>query len=164
MEWYYHKNNQQMGPISSQELKQLAQTGELKPTDLVWKEGMDNWAPAQQVHTLFPQGAINTPPPSPPPRPIGVSDNAKQSHEIDYEIFGDDMQVVEVELDPQETVIAEAGAMNYMEDGITFEAKLGDGSKPDEGFFGKLWGGAKRMITGESLFMTHFTNSGTGKK
>ena len=61
-----------------------------------------------------------------------------QSHEVDYEIIGDDIQVVEVELDPGETVIAEAGAMNYMEEGIEFEAKMGDGSQPDKGFFGKL--------------------------
>ncbi len=86
------------------------------------------------------------------------------SHEVDYELFGDDMQVVEIELDPTETVIAEAGAMNWMDDGITFEAKMGDGSKPDEGLFGKLLGAGKRMITGESIFLTHFTNSGSGKK
>ena len=86
------------------------------------------------------------------------------SHEIDYEIFGDDMQVVEVELDPGETVIAEAGAMNWMNDNISFEAKMGDGSKPDQGFFGKLLDVGKRVLTGESIFMTHFTNIGSGKK
>ena len=85
-------------------------------------------------------------------------------HEVDYEIFGNDMQTVEVELDPGETVIAEAGAMNWMEDGITFEAKMGDGSQPDKGFMGKLFDAGKRAITGESLFMTHFTNQGQGKK
>ncbi|MBN2383523.1 TIGR00266 family protein [bacterium] len=87
-----------------------------------------------------------------------------KSHEVDYEIFGDDMQIVEVELDPGEVVIAEAGAMNYMDDGIGFEAKMGDGSKPEEGLMGKLMGAAKRKITGESIFMTHFTNTGSGKK
>ena len=87
-----------------------------------------------------------------------------QCHEVDYEIIGDDLQMIEVELDPGETVVAEAGAMNYMEDGITFESKMGDGSKPDEGFMGKLFGAGKRMISGESLFMTHFTNQGQGKK
>ncbi len=87
-----------------------------------------------------------------------------QCHEIDYDIFGDDMQVVEVELDLGETVIAEAGAMNWMEDGITFEAKMGDGSQPDKGLFGKLLDAGKRVLTGESIFMTHFTNSGSGKK
>jgi uncharacterized protein (TIGR00266 family) len=85
-------------------------------------------------------------------------------HEVDYEIHGDDMQIVEVELDPGEVVIAEAGAMNYMDDGITFEAKMGDGSNPEEGFLGKLFSAGKRALTGESIFLTHFTNSGTGKK
>jgi len=85
-------------------------------------------------------------------------------HVIDYEIFGDDMQTVEVELDPNETVVAEAGAMNWMEDGISFEARLGDGSQPDKGLFGKLLDSSKRALTGESLFLTHFTNSGMGKK
>lgn len=88
----------------------------------------------------------------------------QKSHELDYEIIGDDIQIVEVELDPGETVIAEAGAMNYMEDGITFEAKMGDGSRPDSGFFGKLMSAGQRVLTGESVFMTHFTNTGTGKR
>jgi uncharacterized protein (TIGR00266 family) len=88
----------------------------------------------------------------------------KQCHEVDYEIMGDDIQIVEVELDPGETVIAEAGAMNYMEEGITFEAKMGDGSKPDTGFFGKLMTAGQRVLTGESIFMTHFTNNGAGKR
>ena len=87
-----------------------------------------------------------------------------QSHEVDYEIIGDDIQIVEVELDPGETVIAEAGAMNYMDDGISFEAKMGDGSKPSNGLMGKLMSAGKRALTGESIFMTHFTNSGSGKK
>ncbi len=85
-------------------------------------------------------------------------------HEVDYELIGDDIQIVEVELDHGETVVAEAGAMNYMDDGITFEAKMGDGSRPDAGVFGKLLGAGKRILTGESIFMTHFTNSGHGKK
>ena len=85
-------------------------------------------------------------------------------HEVDYEILGHDMQLVEIELDPGETVIAEAGAMNYIEDDISFEAKMGDGSNPDEGFMGKLFSAGKRMITGESMFTTHFTNCGRGKK
>jgi len=87
-----------------------------------------------------------------------------KAHEIDYEIKGSSMQLVEIELDPQETVIAEAGAMNYFDDAISFEAKMGDGSNMKEGFFGKLWNVGKRVLTGESLFMTHFTNRGEGKK
>lgn len=85
-------------------------------------------------------------------------------HEVDYEIIGDDLQVVEIELDPQETVIAEAGAMNWMDDQISFEAKMGDGSDADSGFLSKMFSAGKRMVTGESLFMTHFTNIGQGKK
>lgn len=86
------------------------------------------------------------------------------SHEIDYKIFGDDIQFVEVELDPHETVIAEAGAMVYMEDGITYEAMMGDGSRPNQGVMGKLFEAGSRILTGESLFLTHFTNNGYGKK
>ena len=81
------------------------------------------------------------------------------AHEIDHRILGDDMQVVEIELDPRETVIAEAGAMNYMEDGITFDTRMGDGSKADEGILGKLLTVGKRVLTGESIFLTHFTNT-----
>jgi len=79
-------------------------------------------------------------------------------HEVDYAIVGDDMQMVLVELDPQETVIAEAGAMNFMEEDIQFETRMGDGSQADQGLVGKLFSAGKRVLTGESLFMTHFTN------
>lgn len=87
-----------------------------------------------------------------------------KSHEVDYKIYGDDLQFVSVELDPGETVVAEAGAMMFMDDGITFETKMGDGSKTEQGFFSKLGSVAKRAITGESLFMTHFTNQGQGRR
>lgn len=87
-----------------------------------------------------------------------------QCHEVDYDIFGDDMQIVEIELDPRETVIAEAGAMNYMEQDITFETKMGDGSKPMGGILDSLMHVGKRVLTGESIFMTHFSNSGSGKQ
>jgi len=87
-----------------------------------------------------------------------------QSHEIDYEIIGDDLQMVEIELDRGETVIAEAGAMTYMEEGITYEAKMGDGSDPKQGMLGKLLSAGKRAISGESIFMTHFTSQMDGKR
>jgi uncharacterized protein (TIGR00266 family) len=86
-----------------------------------------------------------------------------RSHEIDYQIKGESIQIVEIELDPQETVIAEAGAMLFMEDGITFETKMGDGATPNQGIFDKLLSAGSRIITGESLFMTHFTNRGNRK-
>lgn len=84
------------------------------------------------------------------------------SHQLEYDILGASAQTVEIILDPGETVIAEAGAMNYMTEGIRFEARMGDGSS--NGLLGKLWGAGKRMLTGESLFMTHFTNEGQGKQ
>ena len=84
--------------------------------------------------------------------------------EVDYEIIGQSMQILEVELDPQETVIAEAGMMNYMEQDITFETRMGDGSATDEGFMSKMFSAGKRMLTGESLFMTHFSNEGSKKR
>lgn len=80
------------------------------------------------------------------------------SHQLDYEILGTSAQSVEIILDPGETVIAEAGTMNYMTDGVRFDTRMGDGSAT--GVLGKLWGMGKRMLTGESLFMTHFTNAG----
>jgi uncharacterized protein (TIGR00266 family) len=96
--------------------------------------------------------------------PQGELTIMQKAHEIDFVIFGDDMQAVEIELDPGETVIAEAGAMNYMEEGITFEAKMGDGSEADQGMMGKLFSAGKRMLAGESLMITHFTNGGRGKQ
>ncbi len=86
------------------------------------------------------------------------------SHEIDYEVYGEGVQYIDIVLDPGETVIAEAGAMVYMEEGISWEAKMGDGSNPDQGLMGKLFSAGKRMLSGESLFLTHFTNTGTGRK
>jgi uncharacterized protein (TIGR00266 family) len=87
-------------------------------------------------------------------------------HEIDYKVYGDDMQFVEVELDPQEAVVAEAGGMMYMEDGIQMETIFGDGSQQQQqgGFLNSLMGAGKRLLTGESLFMTVFQNQGQGKR
>ncbi|PLK44166.1 MULTISPECIES: TIGR00266 family protein [Emticicia] len=87
-----------------------------------------------------------------------------RSHEIDYKIFGEDIQIVEIELDPYETVIAEAGSMLFMEDGIQFETKMGDGSQPQQSIFGKLLQAGSRVLMGESVFMTHFTNTTSNMK
>jgi len=111
------------------------------------------WRIAEKLHaklttTLHPE--FN------PPGPM-------KSHEIDYRIYGDDLQAVEITLDPHETVIAEAGAMNWLEDGIAFETRMGDGSQPNQGMMSKLLNVGKRLLTGESIFMTHFTNHGTGR-
>lgn len=86
------------------------------------------------------------------------------SHEIDYQIFGEEMQYVELELDPREAVVAEAGNFMMMENGIKMNTIFGDGSAQNEGFLGKVLGAGKRLLTGESLFMTIFSNEGQVKK
>ena len=86
-----------------------------------------------------------------------------KSHEIDYQIKGESIQIVEIELDPNETVIAEAGAMLFMEQGIQFETRMGDGSSANQSLLDKLLSAGSRVLTGESLFMTHFTNRGSRK-
>ena len=87
----------------------------------------------------------------------------RNNHEIDFRVFGEEMQCVEIELDPQETVVAESGAFMYMDDGIQMQTIFGDGSKSGGGFFDKILGAGKRLLTGESLFMTAFTHQGAGK-
>ena len=87
-----------------------------------------------------------------------------RSHEVDYQIRGSDLQFVEIELDPGESVVAESGAMMYVEEGIEFQTRMGDGSEPKQGAWGKLKSAGKRALAGESLFLTHFTNQGSGRR
>jgi uncharacterized protein (TIGR00266 family) len=87
-----------------------------------------------------------------------------RSHDLDYRIIGDDIQLVDIELDPMETVIAEAGTMMYMDSQVAFETKMGDGSEPNQGLMRKLLSAGTRVLTGESLFVTHFTNQGGSKQ
>lgn len=158
--WHYHSASGSTATTSDENLPELIAGGTIIADTIVWTDGMTDWEPAVKVlPDLFKIAA--TPPPMPTGGPPPIS---KRSHEIDYQIHGESIQMVEIELDPSETVIAEAGAMNYMEDGIQFETKMGDGSTPDNGFMGKLMAVGKRALTGESIFMTHFTNRGTGKK
>ncbi|MHA4843329.1 TIGR00266 family protein [Flavitalea antarctica] len=88
----------------------------------------------------------------------------RTNHEIDYRIYGEEMQYVQVELDPSETAVAESGAFMMMDEGIEMQTIFGDGSQQNKGFLGKIMSAGKRLITGESLFMTAFTNTGAGKK
>jgi uncharacterized protein (TIGR00266 family) len=86
------------------------------------------------------------------------------NHEIDYHIYGEEMQYVEIELDPQEAVVAEAGSFMMMDDGIKMDTIFGDGSNQDNSVLGKIFSAGKRVLTGESLFMTAFLNTGRGKR
>lgn len=173
---YYAGPNRQPLPVSEDVLDSMLSIGSLTPDSLVWEEGMPEWKPLRLVRPDLVKGG---PPPMPAamPPPFGSGNGFRsgagaagyqppvRSHEVDFKIMGDDMQIVEIELDPGETVIAEAGSMNYMESGIQFETKMGDGSNPKAGFMDKLMSVGKRMLTGESLFMTHFTNrNGSGKQ
>ncbi len=159
--WHYATPTNEQFQSSEDELPILVSNGTLTPQTRVWTSGMPNWATAREVlPQLFAAGSA-----TPPAMPAGGPPPMRgQSHEIDLQVFGDDMQLVEVELDPGETVIAEAGAMNYMEEDITFVTKMGDGSNPNEGIMGKLLAVGKRALTGESLFMTHFSNNGQRKR
>ena len=161
--WHYAISATQRESAPETELPNLVTGGLLGPNTLVWSEGMASWEPAAKA---LPQYFASAPPVGgPPPLPVGGKvPPSKRSHEIDFEIHGDDLQMVEVELDPNETVIAEAGGMCFMEEGIEFETKMGDGSAPSRGFFGALKNIGKRVLTGESIFMTHFTNRGGQKR
>lgn len=161
--WHYASPTNEQLQTTEAELPALIRGGTITPQTKVWSSGMANWTAAVEVlPELFGHTGTQS---GPPAIPTGSAPPMGQiSHEVDYEIFGDDMQIVEVELDPGETVIAEAGAMNYVEQDITFEAKMGDGSTPNEGVIGKLLAVGKRALTGESIFMTHFTHAGGAEK
>jgi uncharacterized protein (TIGR00266 family) len=162
--WFYVDSERQSHQVTENQLESLVTAGAVRPESLVWTEGLPGWLPAGQalVH-LFQQ--VTQQPPSIPLAPQAAPAMPMKSHDVDYEILGHEMQIVEVELDPGETVIAEAGGMNYMDEGIQFETKMGDGSAASgTGFMGLMKNIGKRVLTGESIFMTHFTNAGAGKK
>ncbi len=145
-DWYYIKDGQTIGSVRRDELTAALRSG-LGPETLVWGPGVPEWTEAKHVASLG-MGSSGVPVPPPVVK-------SRRADEIDYEIFGDDMQFVEVTLDPNEVVVAEAGGMMYMTDGIKMETVFGDPSK-QQGFLGKLLDAGKRMVTGESLFLTTF--------
>ncbi len=161
--WHYIDPSNQQSQVLDYELQRLIEENQITVQTQVWAEGFTEWqAAGVALPHLFNSKSTDGGVLAPPPLPHGAG--PQTCHEVDYEIFGDDMQIVEIELDPGEIVIAEAGAMNYMEEDISFESKMGDGSNPNEGFFGKLKQVGKRVLTGESLFMTHFCHAGTSHK
>lgn len=152
-QWYISINGQQVGPLSEEDAVARAKAN---PGGHAWKEGFAEWKPINQIPELY-GGA---PAPGPPVH------NASNSHVIDYKIFGEEMQFVEVELDPGESAVAEAGAMMYKDLPVSMETMFGDGSvkSSQDGLMGKLVGAGKRLITGESLFITVFTHKGGSGK
>jgi uncharacterized protein (TIGR00266 family) len=155
--WYVAVGGQQQGPMSRDEVVAGIRGGRFGREAHVFTQGMANWVPITSEPDF--SGAFG--PGAPPPPPPGVG----RAHEIDYELFGEDMQYVEITLDPGEACIAEAGAFLYMDPGIQMQTIFGDGSGQDQGgFMGKLMSAGKRVLTGESLFMTLFGNGGSGRQ
>jgi len=153
--WYYAKGNETVGPVSRDELIAAIKTG-CGPATLVWGPGVSEWTEARHVGSLGVGAARAAVPP--------VRTGHRRADEIDYELFGDDMQYVEVTLDPGEVVVAEAGGMMYMTEGIEMQTVFGDPSKEDRGILGKIFDAGKRMVTGESLFLTTFGATGSGRE
>jgi uncharacterized protein (TIGR00266 family) len=159
-QWYVAVRGKQEGPFSEQEVVARIRAGTLGRDAHVFAQGMPSWAAISGVPTFAEAFASGAPTEAPPPPPaMGAA------HEIDYEIGGSEMQYVEVTLDPGEACVAEAGAFFYMEPEIEMETLFGDGSQAGgSGFLGKLMQAGKRVLTGESLFITVFTNRGSGRR
>src|SRR5690349_22495118 len=164
-QWYMAIGGHQVGPVTMQEIISNLQNGSIDAETLVFSAGMTQWqkvkdVPAFAAYVKGVGGAAGGQTPgafTPPPAP------GRRAHDIDFTIQGNEMQFVEVELDPGEGAVAEAGAFMYMTQGIQMETIFGDGSKPSGGVMDALLGAGKRLITGESMFMTVFTNAGQGK-
>jgi uncharacterized protein (TIGR00266 family) len=153
-QWYLSYDGNQTGPFDQ---AQAAAQAHQNPNGFAWRDGYAEWLPISQIDELSSAGGgMPTPPPA---ARSGTAD------EIDFKIKGAEMQFVEVELDPGESAVAEAGAMMYKDASIHMTTVFGDGSAQSGGggFMDKLLGAGKRLLTGESLFMTVFTHNGQGK-
>lgn len=148
-DWYFLYGANRIGPLDEATARAQAAAN---PQGYAWREGLADWVPIRSLPELNP-GAAPVPPPAPRPA---------HADEIDYRIVGHEMQFVEVELDPGESAIAEAGAMMYKDPAVVMETVFGDASR-QAGLMDKLLSAGKRLLTGESLFITLFTNRGSGK-
>jgi uncharacterized protein (TIGR00266 family) len=168
-QWFMAIGGHQVGPVSQDDVVTNLRNGTIDGNTLVFTAGMSNWTPLKQVPQLASfivtkssgvgGGSAGA---APPP----IDPGGRTAHEIDFRIVGTEMQFVEVELDPGESAVAEAGSMMYMTPGIAMETVFGDGSQQQRGsgVMGALLGAGKRLLTGESLFMTVFSNAGAGKQ
>jgi uncharacterized protein (TIGR00266 family) len=159
-QWYMAIGGHQVGPVTQEEIIANLRNGSIDAETLVFTAGMANWQKVREVAAFAPfvDGVNKVVAGAAPPVPPG-----RRAHDIDFVIHGNEMQFVEVELDPGEAAVAEAGAFMYMTPGVQMETIFGDGSKPSTGVLDALWGAGKRILTGESLFMTVFSNQGAGK-
>ena len=159
-QWYMSIGGHQVGPVSAQEIISQIHNGSIQASTFLFTPGMSDWVPAGKVE-LFRSYFVESPVPVAIPKSPG-----RTAHEIDFKIYGEELQFVEVELDPGESAIAEAGSMMYMTSGVEMNTVFGDGSSTSAsgGIMDKLLGAGKRLLTGESLFITVFTNVGGGKQ
>ena len=160
-DWFMAIGGHQVGPVTRDDVVTNLRNGTVDGNTLVFKAGMSNWTPLKDVPELAAYLSGASAAGGPPPLVPG-----RQAHDIDFKIMGSEMQFVEVELDPGESAVAEAGSMMYMTQSIEMETVFGDGSQQSRsgGVMGALLGAGKRLLTGESLFMTTFTNTGQGKQ
>ncbi|NBC34138.1 MAG: TIGR00266 family protein [Alphaproteobacteria bacterium] len=153
--WHFAVNGQQFGPMDPDTAAQYARQN---PNAYAWRAGFENWVPVAQVPELTRPAPERGPTPVQPPPQVPGAD------EIDFRILGSEMQYIEIELDPGESAVAEAGGMMYKDASIEMNTIFGDGSGQEGGtFLNKLIGAGKRVLTGESLFTTVFTHKGQGK-
>jgi uncharacterized protein (TIGR00266 family) len=160
-QWYLAIGGQKVGPLNEDDVVRRVRGGEIDAGTLVFTSGMTNWTPLGAVPALagYLPGVALRAAGGPPPVP------GRRAHDIAFEVHGTEMQFVEVALDPGESAVAEAGALMFMTDGIQMQTIFGDGSAPSGGgIVDALWGAGKRLLTGESLFMTVFTNQGPGEQ
>ncbi len=156
-QWYLSYDGERQGPMDPPQATKIARDN---PNGYCWREGFAEWVPIKQVGELL-SSFKSQKTPSPP------SQDRRGSDEIDFKLHGEDMQYVEIELDPGESAVAEAGSMMYKDACIKMETIFGDGSgsaADSGGFLDKLVGAGKRLITGESLFTTVFTHEGSQAK
>ncbi|NII11428.1 TIGR00266 family protein [Oleiagrimonas sp. C23AA] len=157
-QWYFSYTGDRIGPMDDTQARDQATR---RPDGLCWREGFSDWKPIRDVPELASTMAPSIPVPPPP----GGGSGSGRSDEVDYRIVGTDMQFVEIELDPGESAVAEAGALMYKAADVQMDTVFGDGSHASQGsgFMNKLFSAGKRVITGESLFTTVFTHNGNGK-
>jgi uncharacterized protein (TIGR00266 family) len=164
-QWYMAIGGQQVGPVTEQDVVTAIKSGSAEGSTLVFVAGMQGWTPLRDVAKFQPYLPAAAPAPA-SAAPSYAPPSLPHAHEIDYRIEGEDLQFVEIELDPGESVVAEAGALMYMTAGIQMETIFGDGSGQNQasGLMGALLGAGKRILTGESLFMTVFTAQGGSRE
>jgi uncharacterized protein (TIGR00266 family) len=153
--WYMSIGGQQVGPVSKADIQKNLANGSADGDTLLWNPGMSGWKKLREIPDFSSVAA---------PDPAEGPSIRRSSHEIDYTLHGSEMQFVEIELDPGESAVAEAGSMMFMTGQIALQTVFGDGRTAPQGFLDKLVGAGKRLLTGESLFMTVFSHQGSAGK